>query len=79
MGGGWKYRVDASPDGKTRRTALDKTENNRNREIEFDEIAPVTCRHVRLTVTGGPKGVLPGVIGFTVFGKTPRADAAGKK
>ncbi|MQY78019.1 MAG: hypothetical protein GH151_02315 [Bacteroidetes bacterium] len=50
------------------KTALDKTKNNVTKNVEYDEIDPVKCRYVRLTITGAPPQVPVGIIEFTVFG-----------
>jgi xylan 1,4-beta-xylosidase len=65
----YQYRVEASVDGRTWATVVDKTANTVERNIEYDEIAPVKGRYVRLVVTGAAKGLPVGVIEFTVFGK----------
>jgi hypothetical protein len=64
-----QYKIEVSSDGKTFKTAVDKTGNDRDNNVEFDEIPPVQCRYVKLTITGWPKGVPTGVVEFTVFGK----------
>jgi xylan 1,4-beta-xylosidase len=66
-----RYTIEASSDGKTFTTVLDKTQNAVTRYVEFDELPPTTCRFVRLTVTGWPRSsTIPfGIIEFTVFGK----------
>jgi len=64
------YRIEVSNDGKEFSTVVDKTSNDVTRYTEFDEIPPVRCRYVRLTVTGWPRAASPlGVVEFTVFGK----------
>ena len=65
-----QYMIEVSADGKTFNTVVDKTFNERDNVIEFDEIKPVKCKYVRLTITGWPKGFRRGVIEFTVFGKS---------
>ena len=66
-----QYKIDASPDGNTYTTVLDKTNNKVTKYVEFDEIPPTTCRFVRLTLTAWPKvgNSNLGVMEFTVFGK----------
>ena len=66
----YQYRVEVSMDGKTYSTALDQTENKTARDTIFEEISPVKCRFVRLTLTGWPKASPLGIIEFTVFGKS---------
>ena len=67
----FRYKIEASMDGKTFQTILDKTGNNVTRYTEFDELTPTVCRYVRLTITDWPRvGTTPlGVLEFTVFGK----------
>jgi len=63
------YKIEVSTDDKIFKTVVDKTRNDADNVIEFDEIKPVKCKFVRLTITGWPKGFRRGVIEFTVFGK----------
>ncbi|HJO02860.1 MAG TPA: family 43 glycosylhydrolase [Acidobacteriota bacterium] len=64
-----QYKIEVSLDGDTFTTVVDKTGNDRDNAVEFDEIVPVECRYVRLTITGWPSGLRPGVLEFTVFGR----------
>lgn len=61
--------IEVSSDGKTFKTVVDKTKNDADNAVEFDEIKPVQCKYVKLTITGWPKDLPCGVIEFTVFGK----------
>ncbi|MBN2318486.1 MAG: family 43 glycosylhydrolase [Acidobacteria bacterium] len=67
----FQYRIEASRDGETYETILDKTGNAVTKYIEFDELPPTTCRFIRLTITDWPgTGDRPlGIVEFTVFGK----------
>lgn len=65
----YKYKLEVSMDGKSFETALDQTENNISRNTIFEEIPPVKCRFVRLTVTDWPRSGPLGILEFTVFGK----------
>jgi hypothetical protein len=67
----FRYRIEASRDGQTFATILDKAGNNVTRYTEFDELPPTQCRYVRLTITDWPHvGSSPlGITEFTVFGK----------
>jgi xylan 1,4-beta-xylosidase len=65
----YKYRIDVSMDGKTFVPALDLTKNTISRNTIFEEIPPVKCRFVRLTITDWPRNTPLGLIEFTVFGK----------
>jgi len=71
--GPYQYRIEASSDGETFATVVDKATNHIAKNVEYDEIPSVTCRYVRLTVTGAPPKVPLGIIGFTVFGR-PASD-----
>jgi xylan 1,4-beta-xylosidase len=65
----YQYKIDASLDGQTYTTALDQTKNAVSRNTIFEEIPPVKCRFVRLTMTNWPRAVPLGIIEFTVFGQ----------
>ncbi len=65
----YKYKIEVSMDGETYTTALDQTNNDISRNTIFEEIPPVKCRFVRLTMTDWPKTSPLGIIEFTVFGK----------
>lgn len=68
-----RYRIEASTDGKTFTTLLDKTQNGVTKYVEFDELPPTACRFVRLTLTGWPRSTTPlGIVEFTAFGKAVR-------
>ena len=66
----FKYKIDVSRDGENFETVLDMTNNESSKNTIFEEIAPVECRFVRLTITDWPKSSPLGVIEFTVFGKS---------
>jgi hypothetical protein len=65
----YQYKLEVSMDGKTFTTALDQTGNNIQRNTIFEEIPPVQCRFVRLTMTNWPRTTPLGIIECTVFGK----------
>jgi hypothetical protein len=65
----YKYKIEVSMDGETYTPALDQTKNDISRNTIFEEIPPVKCRFVRLTITDWPKTNPLGIIEFTVFGK----------
>ncbi|HEX2921532.1 MAG TPA: family 43 glycosylhydrolase [Bacteroidales bacterium] len=65
----YKYKLEVSMDGKSFETALDQTDNNTSRNTIFEEISPVKCRFVRLTITDWPHSGPLGILEFTVFGK----------
>ena len=69
----YQYKIEVSIDGKTFETALDQSRNTIARNTIFDEISPVKCRFVRLTVTNWPKASPLGLLEFTVFGKAAGA------
>lgn len=68
-GGDWRYRIEVSSDAVSWRTALDRTTTARNRDVDFEPIAPVAARYLRLILAGGPPSASPGILEFTVFGK----------
>jgi len=63
------YRIEVSEDGETFTTVVDKSGNTADNAVEFDEIEPVRCRYVRLTITSWPANMPRQVIEFTVFGR----------
>ena len=63
------YKIEVSSDGESFEIVVDKTKNEVDNAVEFDEIGPVTCRYVRLTITGWPNDLPMGVVEFTVFGQ----------
>ncbi|MBN1509524.1 MAG: family 43 glycosylhydrolase [Sedimentisphaerales bacterium] len=65
----YQYRIEVSLDGQTYTKALDQTENVVSRNVVFEEIPPVKCRFVRLTMTNWPRATPLGIIEFTVFGQ----------
>ncbi len=71
----FRYKIEASRDGQTFATILDKTWNNVTRYTEFDELTPTECRYVRLTITDWPhlSSSPLGIMEFTVFGKPVEA------
>ena len=52
-----------------RRQALAYIKNEDVVSKLFDEIAPVECRYVRLTVLGWPQGQPLSILDFSVFGR----------
>jgi xylan 1,4-beta-xylosidase len=64
----YQYKIEVSTDGNTYKNALDMTTNDIPRNTIFEEIPPVKCRFVRLTMTRWP-GTSLGIIEFTVFGQ----------
>jgi hypothetical protein len=71
----FRYKLEASIDGKEYATVLDKTKNDGTLYTEFDEIPPTRCRFVRLTITDWPRRETTplGITEFTVFGKAAPA------
>jgi xylan 1,4-beta-xylosidase len=65
----YQYKIEVSMDGETYTTALDQTKNTVSRNTIFEEIPPVKCRFVRLTMTGWPQKSPLGIIEFTIFGQ----------
>jgi hypothetical protein len=65
----YQYMIEVSMDGNSFTMALDQTKNNVSRNTIFEEIPPVKCRFVRLTLTKWPVTTPLGIIEFTVFGK----------
>jgi len=64
-----QYKIEVSADGENFVTVVDKTDDTVDNAVEFDEIEPIRCRHVRLTLTGWSDNHPRGVVELTVFGK----------
>jgi xylan 1,4-beta-xylosidase len=64
----FQYKIEVSTDGKIFAMALDQTKNDISRNTIFEEIPPINCRFVRLTITNWPKSAPLGIIEFTAFG-----------
>jgi len=67
--GPYQYKIEGSSDGKAWTTILDKTRNEEDMNIQFDEIPPVKASYVRLVVNRNPARPPVAVLEFTVFGK----------
>jgi xylan 1,4-beta-xylosidase len=66
----YQYKIEVSMDGETYTTALDQTRNALSRNTIFEEIPPVKCRFVKLTITSWPRATPLGILDLTVFGKS---------
>ena len=64
-----RYKIEISADGETFTTVVDRTDYERDNAVTFDEIDPVECRYVKLTLTDWPTSLPVGVLEFTVFGR----------
>ena len=65
----YRYKIEVSMDGKDWRTTLDQSANQVPRNVLFDEITPVECRYVRLTLLDWPKSGPLSILDFSVFGR----------
>ncbi len=65
----YKYKIEVSMDGESFTTVLDTSNNKVPRNVIFDEIPPVECRFVRLTMLDWPKNSPLSILDFSVFGK----------
>lgn len=65
----YKYKIEVSMDGEHFTTVLDQTNNNTPRNTIYEDISPVKCRFVRLTMSDWPRVSPLGVLEFTVFGE----------
>lgn len=66
--GPFRYLIEGSQDGDQWAVLSDMRENDTDMLIDYVEIEPCRARYVRLTVTGAPEGITPGLIDFSVFG-----------
>ena len=68
----YRYKIEVSMDGENYTTVLDRSGNNVPRNVLFDEIDPVECRYVRLTMLDWPKSSPLSILDFSVFGVPTR-------
>ena len=69
--GPFKYKIEVCPDDNESEwhTLIDATDNDTDLYSDYRTFPAKTGRVVRLTITGWPEGIAPGVVSFTVFGK----------
>ena len=69
--GPFKYKIEYCPDEKEAEwyPLIDATENETDFNIDYRTFPAKTGMIVRLTITGWPEGITPGVVSFVVFGK----------
>ena len=65
----YQYRIEVSNGGEEFTTVLDQSSNDTVRNTIFEEIPPMKCRFVRLTMINWPRTTPLGIIEFTIFGK----------
>ncbi|HEX4084488.1 MAG TPA: family 43 glycosylhydrolase [Chthoniobacteraceae bacterium] len=66
----YQYRVEASDDGKTWNTIIDRSKNERDAPHDYEPLdSPVKARYVRLINVHTPAGMLFSVSGLRIFGK----------
>ena len=73
--GPFQYRVDVRERGAWR-TWIDATSNATDLLVDYREGEVCVADGVRLVVLGAPKGIVPGVADFTVFGLPARPSAS---
>lgn len=65
-----RYRVLYQPKkGNDWQVAFDGSNNDKDLLIDYRTFVPVAARRVKLEIVGAPKGIDPGVLEFTVFGR----------
>jgi len=62
-----RYLIEGHLDGEWF-PLVDRRESEDELNIDYRYFEPKRCDQVRLTITGAPEGIHPGVIDFTVFG-----------
>ncbi len=68
--GAYQYIVEyKEPDSNEWKMLVDASKNEKDYSVDYRTFETVTARRVRLTILGAPKGITPGLISFTVFGK----------
>lgn len=69
MPGPFGYKIEALDEKGEWICVLDKSENKVDLAVDYSPIKHIRSNDVRLVITSHPKGIRPGVINFTVFGK----------
>lgn len=74
--GPFRYKIEASLyiDSDQWSTVLDCSGNDRDYVVDYREFEETSARAVRLTAVGAPDGIEPGVINFTMFGRSVPGD-----
>ncbi len=66
--GPFRYVVEGF-DGEKWYTLVDRSDLNEDRNIDYTDFAEGVCKQVRIRIVDWPKGIKPGIIDFTVFGR----------
>lgn len=67
--GPFGYKIEALNDNDEWICVLDKSDNQVDMLIDYNQVEDVLTNQVRLVITKKPKNIEPGVVNFTVFGK----------
>lgn len=72
MPGPFQYVVEYAADEKANdwRMLVDASENRQDLCIDFRQFEPVDAYRIRLRILGAPKGITPGLVSLTAFGRT---------
>ncbi|GMA62994.1 family 43 glycosylhydrolase [Alicyclobacillus fastidiosus] len=68
--GPYQYSIEYSDraEGDYWTTLVDATENEIDLTVDYRTFDPVLAVRVRITITGSPEGVTPGLLDFSIFG-----------
>ncbi len=64
----FQYLLEGSPDGVNWFTVCDRRDSRADGHIRYETWAPCAAGHVRVTITGVPRGSTAGIVDFCVFG-----------
>lgn len=67
--GAIQYIVEAYNEKQEWECVLDMSNNQCDMTIDYRKLKEINATKVRITVKGAPKGIIPGIISFCVFGK----------
>lgn len=67
--GPFKYTVEYMSAANEWTMLLDESKNERDLCVDYREFEPVKAMGIRLTIKGAPKGITPGLVSFSAFGK----------
>lgn len=68
--GPFQYIVETSTDCETWIPVCDMSKNNMDFVVDYQVIETVMAKFIRIRIIGAPEGIHPGIIDFSIFGKS---------
>ena len=70
MPGAFRYRVEIETEKDKWTTIVDRSDSTEDLLIDYRQCVPTAGARARLVIVGWPKGIIPAVAEFTVFGES---------